>query len=195
MSLSRNLRASLSVSLAALSLAAGCRYDPVPQDIIDELGEEQGEPNANHRSGQPCLVCHSTYGGAQPALAVAGTLYGKGDDGSIFPAANVPVTILDSSGELPKKACTNAGGNFFIKRDDWETITFPLAALRAGDREMRSLIGTDGSCASCHKLPPKQNPNPDTGFSYDPITGAGPDSVGVILIDIKSPASICNGGT
>jgi len=181
-----------ALAAAVFAFASGCRYDPVPQEIIDELGEEQGEPNENHRSGQPCLVCHSTYGGAKPTFAVAGTLYGMADDGTIFPASNVPLSVADSSGELPKKACTNSGGNFFFKKEDWANITFPLAVLSAGDRQMRSLIGVDGSCATCHKLPPKENPNPDTGASYDPITGAGYDSVGAILVDIKSPASICN---
>ncbi len=46
--------------------------------------------------------------------------------------------------------------------------------LTAG-RAMTSLIGRDGSCASCHKLPTKD--------SFDPLLGTAHDSAGVILVD------------
>src|SRR6187401_2954654 len=123
----------LLLLLAPLAaLGAGCRYDPVPQHIIDDLGPEKGTPSAAHRPGQPCLVCHSTYEGASPAFAVAGTLFTKNTDGTLGPAAKVSVTIFDSSGSL-RKACSNDAGNFFVKTDDWADITFPLGA-QAGDR-------------------------------------------------------------
>ena len=45
----------------------------------------------------------------------------------------------------------------------------------AAGRPMRSLIGRDGSCASCHKLPDDD--------SFDPVIGTARDSAGVILVD------------
>ena len=163
---------------------AGCRYDPVPQHIIDSLGPEKGTPSATHRPGQPCLVCHSAYVGASPAFAVAGTLFMKNMDGSLGPAAQVAVTVFDSAGKL-RKACSNAAGNFFVKADDWADVTFPIAA-QAGERSMTSLIGRDGSCASCHKSP--------DAASLDPTTGAAHNSPGVILVDPMAPGAACGGG-
>ena len=177
------MRAFAFLLAAAIPFAAGCRYDPVPQEIIDALGPEQGTPSATHRPGQPCLVCHSNYEGASPALAVAGTIFTTAPDGSIIPAVGVEVIVSDSVASL-RKACTNSAGNFFVTRDNWVDITFPLNA-QASDRGMTSLIGRDGSCASCHKLPDKT--------SEDPVTGAGHRSPGVILL--KAPVVADCGGT
>jgi hypothetical protein len=175
------MRALAVLLAAALPFAAGCRYDPVPQQIIDDLGPEQGTPSATHRPGQPCLVCHSNYAGATPAFAVAGTVFARTMDGGIVPAVGVNVTISDSAAGA-RTPCTNAAGNFFVTREDWVDITFPLNAL-AGDRGMSSLIGRDGSCASCHKLPDKT--------SEDPITGASHGSPGVIIADPLVPGASC----
>ena len=179
------MRAVVFLCAAALPLLVGCRYDPVPQQIIDDLGPEVGEPSATHRPGQPCLVCHSNYEGAAPAFAVAGTIFATAADGSIGPAAGVNVVISDAAAGL-RKACTNAAGNFFVRRDDWLDITFPLNA-QAGNRGMTSLIGREGSCASCHKLP--------DATSEDKITGAGHVSAGVIIADPKAPGAACGGGS
>lgn len=184
MMIRRAAAASWFAALAlGLALGAGCRYDPVPQQIIDELGEEQGTPSADHRPGQPCLVCHSKYGGAQPVFAVAGTAFTKGSDGLLAPAANVAVTIFDS-GPSKRPACTKASGNFYIEAVNWDSIVYPLSA-QVGDRSMSSLIGRDGSCASCHKLPGEG--------STDKVTGAGHDSPGVILADPTAPGASCGG--
>ena len=177
---------ALAIALAAaLPLAVGCRYDPVPQKIIDDLGPEVGTPSATHRPGQPCLVCHDNYGGATPAFAVAGTVFNTAMDGSLVPAAGLNVTISDSASGL-RKACTNAAGNFYVERDNWADVTFPLNAI-AGNRGMSSLIGRDGSCGSCHKLPDKTSENP--------ITGASHTSPGVIIADPTAPGAACGGGT
>ena len=179
------MRALAFLLAAALPFAAGCRYDPVPQGIIDSLGPEVGTPSATHRPGQPCLVCHSAYEGAAPAFAVAGTVFTQDKDGKLGPAAGLSVNIFDSAAGL-RKACTNAAGNFFVSRDDWEDITFPLNA-QAGNRGMTSLIGRDGSCGSCHKLP--------SATSEDPVTGASRTSPGVIIADPTAPGAACGGGT
>ena len=177
------MRAFAFLFATASLCAASCRYDPVPQQIIDDLGPEQGTPSATHRPGQPCLVCHSNYEGAAPAFAVAGTVYDQTDAGAIVPAVGVGVKVFDSASGL-RKACTNAAGNFFVKREDWVDVTFPLNA-QAGAHGMSSLIGRDGSCASCHKLPDKT--------SEDPITGAGNGSPGVILASPTDLNAGCGG--
>jgi hypothetical protein len=191
---------SALAALVAIGVGA-CRYDPVPQEIIDSLGEETGTPGPTHRPGQPCLVCHSTYEGAAPAMAVGGTVYKQvsdmdaGTDAGtdmdagtpmvrLVPAPRVPVVITDSSGDS-RKTCTNSAGNFYIEKSKWDDIAFPLA-VTAGDREMRSLIGRDGSCASCHK-------NPAPGVAG---VGATFDSPGVVIVSADEDAidTSCPGG-
>jgi hypothetical protein len=180
-------RALILIPLFAASIAA-CSYDPVPASIIDGLGEEKGTPDENHRPGQPCLACHSAYGGAEPRFAVAGTLFSLSpDQSSLVPAPNILVTLLDSAGQ-PRKSCSNQGGNFMVLADNWEDITFPLGVeVPAAGRPMVSLIGRDGSCGSCHKLPDDD--------SFDPILGTAHDSVGVILVDPTVTDAMCGGGS
>jgi len=159
------------LALVAL-VALGCNgYDPIPQEVIDDLPAEEGSPSDLHRPGQPCLVCHSSYGGATPELAIGGTIFKQDAMGALVAAPGVKVLINDSAGDS-RIACTNAAGNFFIEKDKWEAITYPLRA-NAGPRRMGSIIGREGSCAACHKLPSDDRPG----------TGAGRDSAGVVLVE------------
>lgn len=178
-------RILLVPALAAVTAAGicACRYDPVPQEIIDGLGEEKGEPSATHRPGQPCLACHSTYEGADPPMAVGGTVYTRAEDGSAVAASNLLVTLFDSAG-ASKKACTNGAGNFYIEKEKWQDVTFPLA-VTAGDRSMRSLIGRDGSCAGCHFISPDKD--------HDPMTGAGRDTPGLVIVTGPGSDTSCGG--
>src|SRR6185295_5603712 len=90
----RSLLAAAAIAALFLAAAAGsCRYDPVPQGIIDDLGPEQGAPSEMHRPGQPCLGCHSAYVGAQPQMAFGGTIYTLDDKGAIVPASGVTVNV------------------------------------------------------------------------------------------------------
>jgi hypothetical protein len=168
-----------ALSAGALSAFSACRYDPVPQEIIDSLGEETGTPGPNHRPGQPCLTCHSTYEGATPAMAIGGTVYKQDDTGALVPAPRVLVVITDTSGDS-RRSCSNAAGNFFIEKDDWDDVAYPLA-VTAGDRKMRSIIGRDGSCGSCHK-PPAEG---QSGL------GATLDSPGVVIVSADAIESTC----
>ena len=86
--------------------------------------------------------------------------------------------------EAPGPRLKTESPYFFVKSDDWEEITFPLAAI-AGDRSMNSLVGRDGSCGSCHLTPTKD--------SADPNTGAAHDSPGVIIVDPTAPGAGCGG--
>jgi hypothetical protein len=170
----RLLAAAAPLLLAA---ASGCRYDPVPQALINSLGPEHGTPNELHRPGQPCLACHSPYQGATPLFAIAGTVFTTDKaSGQLVGLGQVLVQAIDSNGEVRKK-CTNSAGNFFVAQSDWMDIEFPLraeAGLSAGGLSMQSLIGRDGSCATCHKLPDSS--------SLDMVTGKSQDSAGVILV-------------
>ncbi len=174
--------------VAAALLACGCRNDPVPQAIIDGLPPDSSPNGPLHRAGQPCLACHDKYGGATE-FAVGGTVYALDSTGKKLvgvPAPNVRVNVLDSSpnGGASLHACSNAAGNFFILASNWTDITFPLTPS-AGGLTMQSLIGRDGSCATCHKLPDAQ--------SLDPVAGAGHDSAGVILVDPSKTDPTCAG--
>jgi hypothetical protein len=169
--------------LALLAALAGCRYDPVKQSVIDALGPDTEPPSATHRPGQPCLACHTAYAGATPAFAVAGTVYTLDSKQALVPAPNVLVSFVDSLTNH-KYACTNTAGNFAIDADDWTDLTFPLSPVAAGV-PMVSLIGRDGSCATCHVLPAQ---NPD---ALNATTGAGHASAGAIIVGSGSADPSC----
>ena len=182
---SRALFAALfTVALASLS----CRYDPVPQEIIDGLGPETGTPDANHRPGQPCVVCHGSYGGVSPKMAFGGTLYAIDPEaGGIVPAPGVDVVVFDSAGDS-RTACSTPSGNFYLEEADWEEVAYPLK-VRAGSIPMTSLIGRDASCGACHKAPDPEDPE------RDPATGAGRDSAGIVIVNfVDIGTGTCGGG-
>jgi hypothetical protein len=168
----------------SVTLGWGCRQDPVPQAAIDKLPAEDAEgPSELHRPGQPCVLCHSDYEGADPALAIGGTVFEQNPSTfQLIPVEGVFVTIYDAEG-ASAKACTNAAGNFYIEEDDWPDAKFPLA-VQVGNRYMRSLIGRERSCAACHELAtPSRVENDPTVNS---ATGAGRTSAGAILVDRAS---------
>ena len=172
------------LGLAALGLAAlgllSCRFDPVPQEIIDDLGPEEGTADELHRAGQPCVLCHGPYGGVAPQMWFGGTLYTLDGD-ALVPAPGVKVTFYDASGNsavAPPSACSNAAGNFYLPKDDVEEVAFPVK-VAVGSGGMTSLIGRDGSCATCHKHPDRYDP---ADPPLNGLTGASRDSAGVILV-------------
>jgi hypothetical protein len=174
------------LAIVAALLASGCRNDPVPQAVIDSLPPDTSPNGPTHRAGQPCLACHDKYGGATE-FAVAGTLFALDSTGTtIVPAPGLTVNVLDSSpnGGSSLHACSNSVGNFFILASNWSDITFPLSPT-AGGVPMQSLIGRDGSCATCHTLPDAN--------SLNPITGAGHASAGVIIVDPTKTDPTCAG--
>jgi hypothetical protein len=195
-----------AVALAALApLSTGCRNDPAVQSIIDSLGPETGTPSATHRPGQPCLACHTSYDGASPEFAVAGTLYGlAAGGGSLVPAPNVRVVVEDSIGVngepgVTRTACSNSVGNFYILASDWADPlpTFPLSprvnvipSTGSNGTGMVSLIGRDGSCATCHMLPAQVNAMSSSDL-INPVTGAGHFSAGVVIADTGAVDPTC----
>jgi hypothetical protein len=158
------------VALAALAAGAGCA-NPIADAQIAALGpEDPAVPQSDiHRPGQPCLLCHGPYKGAEPEMAVAGTIFAYpfdlgAEDGDPIPAAGVEVEISDSlDTSPPTKPVTNCAGNFYVTKDEWSPA-YPLrVAIRfqvaEGDNDrvpMDTRISRDGSCAGCHDAAPNQ---------------------------------------
>ena len=149
-----------------LSIALGACSSPAVDARIEALGEEVPgvEPSEYHRAGQPCVLCHSTYEGASPAISVGGTIYAvkAAREEDLIPIENARVRITDSFGET-REALTNCVGNFFLTKEDWSPA-FPLSAEiefttpgSPGDAAKRVVMNTrisrDGSCAGCHSGP------------------------------------------
>lgn len=168
--------------LAAAALSS-CRYDPVIADRIRKAPPEDPEgPRPEHRAGQACVDCHSAYEGAQPELALGGTVYWQTAKGYLNGVEGVFVTVNDSAGAT-YKACTNSTGNFYITKADLQGIdelAFPLT-VSVGGVKMTSLIGRERSCAGCHKLASVERIDIDP--RVDPATGRSRDSAGAIIID------------
>ncbi|HSN97898.1 MAG TPA: hypothetical protein VLS89_06355 [Candidatus Nanopelagicales bacterium] len=159
----------ISAVLAGTSLLA-CG-NPAADVRIDALGPEvDGVPqNGYHRPGQPCILCHSSYGGAEPEMSVAGTVYAtampyQDATGELIdspPVNGVQVILYDSEGNSPPTTpVTNCIGNFWVTKDQWNP-TFPIyAEIRYDDPDpnvtqvKRAVMGTwiqrEGSCNTCH---------------------------------------------
>jgi hypothetical protein len=134
-----------------------CNADPVLSQTVKNLGPEvPGIPKGQyHRAGQPCLACHVEGGSTSPAFSVAGTIfYGPVNAVGVEGAE---VRIVDANGSSPPTdaVITNCVGNFFVRKKDWNP-QFPLKVTvgKSGfpDAPMVSLIGRDGSCATCHRF-------------------------------------------
>ncbi len=175
MSAAASFRRGLSCA-ASVFVLWGCNgNDPLPQEVIDGLPPETGSPSAQHRPGQPCLVCHSNYGGASPELAIGGTIFKIDPMSQAFlPIGGVKVLVNDSTGDS-RIACTNAAGNFYVEKDKWVALTYPIK-VTAGSRRMSSIVGREGSCAACHQLPSADRPEADA-------LGRSSDSAGIIVVE------------
>lgn len=135
---------------------AACSLDPVHDDAVRDLGPEAPgvSPGPEHRSGQPCLVCHDGST-ATPAMSVAGTVYGALDAPATL--GGVGITLSDATGAI-RTASTNAAGNFYIQSSEWQP-TFPLRVVvdyGGITAPMSTIVGRDGSCAGCHADPPSR---------------------------------------
>ena len=141
--------------------------------------EDPAGPSEFHRAGQSCVVCHSEYEGAEPEMAIGGTIYQANFATlQLQGVEGVFVTIYDSNGAT-QKACTNAVGNFYVELEDWRDAAFPMS-VQVGNRFMRSLIGRERSCAGCHVLP---TPSRVANAGADPFLGVSRDSAGAIIVE------------
>ena len=178
------------VSIAAAAIAAVAFFawscgDPVHNARVDALGpESSGGTGPTHRPGQPCLTCHSDQGPSSTEFAVAGTLYQSAAAGSP-PLVGATVTIYDATqnadGGAPHTFTTNAAGNFYAPKSDW-TPFFPLhdisvsSPLLPAPTTMHTVVGRDGSCATCHFDPKGQGSHGHIYLVLDPadLPGAMP---------------------
>ena len=150
------LRHALIYLLLTAPLSGGC-VDPVQQEQVAALGPE--EPGVAvgplHRSGQPCLICHSSAGEASRFTA-AGTVYGTATVRQ--PIGGVKVRLIDAS-RRSYVAYTNCVGNFFVLPGEFEPV-MPMWASLSGydaDIDMESPMHKDGDCGFCHK--PEKSPS------------------------------------
>ncbi|MBK6692654.1 MAG: hypothetical protein IPG50_10665 [Myxococcales bacterium] len=139
--------------LSALVLGAvpACS-DPIQSGIIEAQGKEiEGIPKGPlHRSGQPCVACHSKNGPASNSIfTVAGTIF-QGPS-KLVGVNNAEVRMTDSLG-TKHVTKTNCVGNFMVKPDEWDPKFPILVAVAKGGtlRRMNSVIGREASCGSCH---------------------------------------------
>lgn len=155
---------AISGFAALLSVGSSCNLDPVHKNNVKALGEEQANdypPESEyHRPGEPCALCHSTRGPADSEFVLAGTVF-WGPDSYSKRVDKAYVRILDGT-KAEKCFVTNCNGNFYVKRADYEGITFPIlvSVERTNNpghdestltiRRMTSHIGREPSCAVCH---------------------------------------------
>jgi hypothetical protein len=148
-----------AATAVAATLAWSCG-DPVHNARVDALGAEKSgvAPGPTHRPAQPCLTCHGGDGPADAELSVAGTIFQTAAPDSP-PLAGATVTVFDATqladGGAPRSTTTNAAGNFFFRKTEWAP-TFPLHDISVSLPSvpspimMRTNVGRDGSCATCH---------------------------------------------
>jgi len=144
-------------------LALGCG-NPSVDAKVELLGEENPavEPGPFHRPGQPCVLCHSTYVGANPELSVGGTIFGTSR--KRLPVEAATVKLWDSTGDY-YETTTNCIGNFQVEKEKWDPsfplhveIEYPLPGEidpktglpQRKVANMGTRISRDGSCAGCH---------------------------------------------
>lgn len=150
-----------AVSIVALLASCG---DPIRDERIEALGDEDPgfAPSAIHRPGQPCVLCHSEYGGAKPEMSMGGTLFFVPASGEPYMVESVIVRLLDAVGNTVQLK-SNRCGNFYAEKTDFDPA-FPVRAelYQASDDNpddlsqlivMSSRISREGSCGYCHRHP------------------------------------------
>lgn len=135
-----------------LLLLAAC--DPVGADEVAALGGELPgtRPGPLHRAGQPCLLCHDGAFGDPVEFSVAGTVFVTPEDRSPAHGAQIEITAAD---DARMTFTANEAGNFYVEASRWRP-QFPLQVSVTYQDEtntMRSLVGRDGACGSCHVDP------------------------------------------
>ena len=149
-----------SLALYGFMLVAGSLTsctDPVLDNEIKSLGGETGEANAEHRPGQPCVVCHSEFGTSKSVFRLAGTVFDSPT--KVTGVEGVEVRIVDAYGTRFTKL-TNRAGNFWVASAEGE-VKFPVRvriSKNGVERPMLSHIGREPSCAQCHFDPPQAGP-------------------------------------
>ena len=181
------------------SVGSSCNLDPVHRAGVNNLGGENADAyppqSAYHRPGEPCALCHSKEGPADPQFVLAGTVF-WGPDKYERRVNAAYVRILDAN-KVKKCFVTNCNGNFFVKQEDFSRITFPLliSVERTKNpghdentmviRRMTGHIGREASCATCHILQLRDYGSPGQIRMYD--TEDQVDQAKVPLVDCPPP--------
>ncbi len=157
---------AVSSLVALASIGSSCNLDPVHRSSVNLLGPEDDAlypPESEyHRPGEPCGLCHSDKGPADSIFALGGTIFWGPDDYNAR-VDNAYVRVLDAN-KARRCFVTNCNGNFYVKKEDFDKITFPLlvSVERTTEpgkstneqtlviRRMSSHIGREASCAVCH---------------------------------------------
>lgn len=176
---------SLAVPALAAALACVSCMDPVHSDRVDALGPEVNgqKPGPTHRPGQPCTTCHGGSGPGSPEFVVAGTIYASVDGNDPAPGVDVQLTASDGRTITLR---TNAVGNFYLPRKEWDA-PFPMkvklaAATPAGQaiKQMTTRMGGEGGCAFCHRSPSDSSHMPHVYLGFEgpapAVSDAGVDA-------------------
>jgi hypothetical protein len=168
-------RFALLLSMLGLAgVGSSCNLNPVHRASVNNLGPERDDlypvESEFHRPGEPCALCHSKEGPADSQFVLAGTVFWWDDPGKKETEENrsyldrvdqAYVRIVDAR-KVERCFVTNCNGNFFVKPEDFERLTFPLlvsverARAPGTDestlafRRMTGHIGREPSCATCH---------------------------------------------
>jgi len=185
-----------AIGLASVAVVAGsiACSDPIPDRFVERQGDEvPGYPVGEfHRPGQACLACHVENGSADSVFSVGGTIFSGPQ--TLVGVEGAEVQMTDSVGTT-FIARTNCVGNFFVKPDEW-LPRFPiLVRVKKGITavQMKSPIGRDGSCASCHQareqtLAETRSSMPHIQlFGGEEPTGAAATDGGVCPVDAAIP--------
>ncbi len=157
---------ALALPLLGVALApvTACTFDPVHQNLVDQLGPEAANiPKGElHRAGQPCVVCHGDEGPANAKFSIAGTVfYGPGTmtNGQLFGPLAGTTVYLEDDNQTKFQVTTNCVGNWWVRPQDWQpafpvlvTIAGPTSAGGSAQQSMRSHIGREASCGMCHQV-------------------------------------------
>ena len=172
--------AALAAVAAMLAAMPACSVvedvlDPVHAQQVSALGgDPSGQHNGpTHRPGQPCLVCHGGLGPGRPDLSVAGTIYRTSADTQALQGA--VVTLTDAQGVI-RQVTTNRTGNFLVDAQTWQP-GYPLrvsVSYRGVSIDMKTHVGRDGSCATCHTDPAGQASAGHVYLVVDPATFPAP---------------------
>jgi hypothetical protein len=150
------MRLSARGVVAALKLALCASFsscaDPVLSDAIEAQGAETSgvDKGEFHRPGQPCATCHQEGGtAADSPFTVAGTVFAQPARQVGVEGVEIRMTDADRTTHIAK---TNCVGNFMVTAAQWSPKWPILVEVGKGNvrRTMRSPIGRDASCASCH---------------------------------------------
>lgn len=155
--------------LALASIGSSCNLDPVHRANVNNLGDENADlypPETEfHRPGEPCALCHSNRGPADSVFVLGGTIFG-GPQEYRNRIDRAYVRILDAN-KTRKCFVTNCNGNFFVRTEEFQRLTFPLLVSVERTRNpggpnpaqdeqtvaikrMSGHIGREASCATCH---------------------------------------------